>query len=162
MIKNNKWKYLLVVKVLTKPFARPGSDTTFNTVPGRSPREYVGASAWRGPMWQVCTGSQVLRQYSESCWNSLLANAYSCSFFCLSQSHLREGLFLPSLWTPLPLGAVDLVSLVSVGTWNICSVWALCNSRRSTVWMSDSNSLEGRDVYGEKKGRRHSICSLFL
>lgn len=87
------------------------------------------------------------------------------SYFSVCPRVTREEIYFPptSFWVPpVPLDAVAPVSLMSVSAWNICSEWALCNSRRSMVWMSGSNLLEGKDMCVEEKGRRHSIYSLFI
>lgn len=75
----------------------------------------------------------------------------------MPESLERWSAFPLLLGSPVPLDVVAPVSLVSVSAWNICSVWALCNSRRCMAWMTGSNLLEGKDVYVEEKGRRHSI-----
>lgn len=80
----------------------------------------------------------------------------------MPESLERRSAFPLLLGSPVPLDAVAPVSLVSVSAWNICSEWALCNSRHSMAWMTGSNLLEGKDVNVEEKGRRHSICSHYF
>jgi len=64
MIKSNKRKDFLAVRVLAKAFARPCPIPFYKAVPGRSPQAYLGASAGRGPNRQAYAGSQVPRKYS--------------------------------------------------------------------------------------------------
>lgn len=171
MIKNNKRKDFLVVRVLAKDL---GPTSLFHAVPGRSPQDlddlrgrfqpywfYIGASA--GTYSKHALGPRCPpRQCSKSCYNSLLGESLELfGFQSVPELLKRRSVCLPTSGLPGPEGAVAPMFLVSVGAWNICSVWALCNSRRSMAWMSDGKLLECRDIYGEAKGRRHSICSLF-